>query len=747
MNPKNRVVILGAGKNIRGSLPPAMVSIDPSRRVLDWLLSSFSVLSSAEIDFVAGYKADVVTGQYPDIRFFFNPEWVMTGPLKSLAMVPLSSVKSTYVCYSDVVFRQDAIRQMEALKTDLVLAVDTLWRRRYEAANRADIDSKEKAIFRKDRILDIGTHVSTAEANAQFTGLLKISGSLTSRFQETIKTKIFSEQAKLSEVIQLLVKEGVSVSIVDLKGDWAELDAPQDLARFVLGTKAESLERLKSLVKKGRIGEQVSFTHAQWEKNSEGAIKRIRDVFGDTKLIVRSSALGEDNWTRSSAGIYKSVLNIPSSNNQAVKTAVEGVIASYGDSLPGDQVLVQKALEGVRMSGVVMTRTPTLGAPYYVINFDDKTSRTDTVTSGGGKSIRTIFLHRDSRPRPDSHPELPRLMEVVSELEELVGHDSLDIEFAITKDGRIHVLQVRPIAAAHREQPIDDAKIAESIQDAVRYFRDLQKPSPLLVGDSTTFSVMADWNPAEMIGIKPSHLALSLYRYLITDEAWAVQRAEYGYRDVRPNKLVVDFLGHPYVDVRVDFNSFVPAALPDELAARLLNYYLDRLKNFPELHDKVEFDILYTCTTFDFDQRVRRLRDAGFSEKDIVLLRDSLLEITKNGIKRCEDDLAGIMKMEKRYEQIIAKRLPPLEQVYLLLEDIRRIGAPFFSHLARNAFVAVSLLRSLNSIGCISTDEVESFLASVRTIPSAMREDAERVTGSSSPDFVVMVMLVGFNFS
>ena len=35
---------------------------------------------------------------------------------------------------------------------------------------------------------------------------------------------------------------------------------------------------------------------------------------------------------------------------------------------------------------------------------------------------------------------------------------------------------------------------------------------------------MCDWNPAEMIGIKPLPLALSLYSELITDEIWAEQR-------------------------------------------------------------------------------------------------------------------------------------------------------------------------------------------------------------------------------
>ncbi|MEA3347336.1 MAG: PEP-utilizing enzyme [Candidatus Auribacterota bacterium] len=726
--PKYRVVILGAGRGARGSLPSAVVNIDPTHRVLDWQLDSFSLLSSAQIDFVAGYMANVITEQYPDVNFFFNPEWVTTGPARSLTMVPLSSVNSTYICYSDIVFRQRAIRKMKELDTDLVLAVDTLWRGRYDAASRADMDSKEKILFKKDKVIDIGEGVSTAKAKAQFTGLIKVSGSLISLFQEVIRSEQISDVAKLSDIIRVLVGKGVSVSIVDLEGDWAELDAPQDLARFVLGTKAESLQRLKPLIRKGEIGKPVSFTHAQWKENSEGLIRQIQDIFGNAMLIVRSSALSEDSWHWSLAGAYKSVPNVPCNDAGAVRSAVEDVVASYPHFLPENQVLVQQMLRKVKMSGVIMTRTPTLGAPYYVFNFDDETSRTDTVTSGQGKSIRTVILHRDAKPHSDLPDEFLKVMDVVKEIEGLVGHDSLDIEFAVTGDEVVHVLQVRPIAASHREQSIDDIKIAESIQNGILYFKKLQKRSPVLVGGSTIFSVMTDWNPAEMIGAKPNRLAFSLYRYLITDEAWAVQRAEYGYRDVRPANLIVDFLGHPYVDIRVDFNSFVPALLSDELAGRLVDYYIDHLKNCPVLHDKVEFDILYTCITFDFDKRAQRLRDAGFAKKDITLLKESLLKITRGGIERCENDLIEIKKLEGRYKKIMTENLPPMEQAYLLLEDVRRIGAPYFSHLARNAFVAVSLLKSLNSSGCISSDEMESFMESIHTVPSMMHDEAHQVT-------------------
>jgi phosphohistidine swiveling domain-containing protein len=238
---------------------------------------------------------------------------------------------------------------------------------------------------------------------------------------------------------------------------------------------------------------------------------------------------------------------------------------------------------------------------------------------------------------------------------------------------------------------------------------------------------MTDWNPAEMIGTKPRRLAFSLYRRLITDEAWALQRVEYGYRDVRPCNLIVDVLGHPYIDVRVDFNSFVPADLDDALAERLVDHYLERLEGSPELHDKVEFDVLFTCLGFDFDAQSERLREAGFTPAEIQSLRDSLGRITRDGIARCASDVAAIADNDARFRRVMSVPLPPLERAYILLEDVRRLGIPLFSHLARHGFVAVTLLKSLRAAGCLSDEEVESFQSSLRTVPAVMQEHAYQV--------------------
>ena len=43
------------------------------------------------------------------------------------------------------------------------------------------------------------------------------------------------------------------------------------------------------------------------------------------------------------------------------------------------------------------------------------------------------------------------------------------------------------------------------------------------------------------IGKKPKPLAFGLYRHLITNDIWAQQRYEFGYKNVRPHPLIMSF--------------------------------------------------------------------------------------------------------------------------------------------------------------------------------------------------------------
>lgn len=719
-------VILGAGRPLHGEQHTALRGLSGNDRVLDWVLQAVSFLQPS-VTFVGGYQVEEIARRYPEFHYVINPEWEATGAVVSFLEANLQSNCEYFVSYSDILYRERIIREMATSSADIVVAVDAAWRQRFSGRTKQDLERCEKVNCYENRVTRLGSDIDPALADAEFVGLVRFNPGVIAYLQQESST-LFErfKQAKLSQLIEYLRTRGFEVEAVDVVGDWAELNDPQDLAHFVLGTKAQTLARLQELVRCSRIEDQVSFSVAEWRANRNKIIAQVCEEFHERSLVVRSSALSEDGFSSANAGAYTSILDVDSNEASAVEIAVDQVINSYSDNNSVNQVLVQPMVNDILASGVAFTQTLDQGAPYYVINYDDVTKSTESITSGSSLEHKTLLIHRSIESDVAEVPELIRgLLPAMREIESLLNFESLDIEFAISAQGQIHILQVRPIAVDHGDLVAEKQELEAFLQTAEKRFRTLQNPSPFIVGEKAFFGVMPDWNPAEIIGTNPGLLATSLYRYLIMDDVWATQRAEYGYRDVRPYPLLAVFCGRPYVDVRASFNSFVPAVLDDNLAGRLVDFYLNWLERHPHLHDKVEFDVVPTCFDLDFQRWSERLMaEGGFTAEEVQCLGQALLKITQKALSRNALDLGTISKLESRYTKIINSTLAPLERATILLEDAKCYGTLAFSHLARNAFIAVTLLRSAVHKGVIEQRAMEGFLNSIRTVTHHFTEDA-----------------------
>jgi adenylylsulfate kinase-like enzyme len=488
-------------------------------------------------------------------------------------------------------------------------------------------------------------------------------------------------------------------------------------------TKAETLEALAPLLRNGRVLPQVRFSVGDWRSDAAGVLAAVTAApWGSDRVVVRSSARGEDGAASSQAGRYDSVLGVI--GIAAMAQAIDRVIDSFAnDGSDDDQIFVQPMLDRVAMAGVVFSRNPS-GGPYFVINYDDHSGLTHRVTAGVGDDLKTFLCLKS---RPDAcPPSLAPVLALVSELETLLACDAIDVEFAVGDDGQLYLLQVRPLTV-DRQGRAADTKVDTALADVARKVKLLSRPHPYVHGSRAIFGVMPDWNPAEIIGVRPGPLSLSLYRELITDAIWAYQRDNYGYQNLRSFPLLVNFYGLPYIDVRVSFNSFIPRDVPDDLAGRLVNYYIDRLLSEPHLHDKVEFEIIFSCYTLDLPKRMSRLAEHGFSPEDLVELSGALRRLT-NRIMQGETalwrrDRAKIDLLERRFSIIRNAEIDKISRIYWLIEDCKRYGTLPFAGLARAGFIAVQLLQSLVEVGVLNAEESAIFIANVDTVGSRIGRD------------------------
>lgn len=494
---------------------------------------------------------------------------------------------------------------------------------------------------------------------------------------------------------------------------------------FRFSTKAGTLAALDGLLTHGRLCAQTIVAVSDWSRDREGVVARVLSLFPARPLAVRSSSPAEDTAETSNAGAFLSLTDVPAEPD-ALDTAIARVAAAYGADDEAREILVQPMVRDIALSGVVMTRDLDTGSPYYVINYDDFSGRTDTVT-GGGES-KTVYAHRNS-PEALHSPRMQKIIAVARELEAISGSDMLDIEFCVTTDIQLYVLQVRPITAHWRWQAVADETIGAAIEKIRNDVSTRMSPDPGLAGGTTIFGEMPDWNPAEMIGNAPRRLAYSLYRHLITDAVWADARARMGYKRVdRP--LMTSFGGRPYIDVRASLNSFLPANLEPGIADRLIDRQIRVLADNVDLHDKIEFAVAITCRDLGFAVKKWELTAAGLAEAEIDVFGAALHGLTARALQQGRQGLDALLQTTNGVlHHGLVKFCPdPLERARRLLETVIESGTLPFSILARHAFIGVSFLHSMVDRGILSPTAVDEFMRSIHTVAADVVLDMAAVS-------------------
>ena len=113
-------------------------------------------------------------------------------------------------------------------------------------------------------------------------------------------------------------------------------------------TKAAMLVRLKKNLRSAQIAPIVVFTVADWLTDRTACLGKVTSTLADGPWIVRSSCSREDNSVGSNAGAFLTLKDVTVID---LEISIEKVIASYGDTIVTDEVLIQPMLKDVIRSG------------------------------------------------------------------------------------------------------------------------------------------------------------------------------------------------------------------------------------------------------------------------------------------------------------------------------------------------------------------------------------------------------------
>lgn len=489
-------------------------------------------------------------------------------------------------------------------------------------------------------------------------------------------------------------------------------------------TKAQTLLKLRNECKGIRVLPVYIVRIKNKEDLSESIIDDIILFAKGSELIVRSSCKNEDTQNSSNAGMFQSILNVKP-KREMLLDAISRVYDSYGDFAVGEEeILIQPMLQNIKKSGVIFTSDMDTHADYYIANYYEGND-SSAVTSGSRGELKTYVQYKkNSGHKTDA--DMLNLIKSCQYIESFLKNSELDIEFAITPEGTIYILQVRPIAQGNK-QHYEYVDIEPALRRIYKKASKLAKRHPFLLGRTTCFGVMPDWNPAEILGIRPKKLALSLYKELVTDNIWAHQRYNYGYRNLTMHPLMISFCGIPYIDTRITFNSFIPQNLNEKIAEKLVDFYLSKLAAYPKYHDKIEFEIVYSCYYIGLHDDLKELLQYGFNENEITRIEFSLLELTNNIINPhtglYKKDIERIAILNENYEKIINSEISLVDKIYWLIEQCKEYGTLPFAGIARAGFIAVQFMKSFVKMGIIGKEEYDSYMNSLDTVNKQMNYD------------------------
>lgn len=479
-------------------------------------------------------------------------------------------------------------------------------------------------------------------------------------------------------------------------------------------TKANSL-KLINIFNKNLVPKFFYFKKKVFLNNKSKIIKRIRFEF-KTDIIVRSSAKNEDSNFSSNAGHYDSFI-VRKKNFSDLEKIIFILINKFKNQ--NDEIIIQKFIDKPDIAGVLFTKDKDTNSNYYNLSYD-KSKKTYLITSGiNNPTIKSLTIYKNTKLIPKN---FKKLIQTSLNLEKLFKNDRLDIEFNI-KNNKLYILQCRPLLGIKKKV---NSEILEKVKiNLIKKFKKINTKNETLAGKKTILSNMSDWNPAEIIGKKPSNLSMSLYSELVTNSIWAKQRFDYGYQDVRPNKLMLNIAGSPYIDLRVDFNSFLPSKLNRKISDKIINFQINKINKKPHLHDKVEFKVINTCYDFNLEKRANEISPLTQSEKKIYI--KGLFELTNNILnpknKFIKNEIEKIENLKKRIDLIKKSNLSHIQKIYYFVDDCKNFGTLPFAGIARCAFISKSILDSLEDRKLLSKNELEKFYLGINTISKEINSE------------------------
>ena len=240
-----KAIIIAAGNAKRlGSktkkIPKGLLNIN-GQSIIERQINIFRKNKIKEIFIIRGPHREKFN--FKEVQYIEDLEYEKHDVLLSLMTAKKEFNGDLLTTYSDILFDEKILQQVIKSKVDIGITVDLNWEEKYENRTEHPKSQADNVIIEKNKIKKIAKNISNISSNQQngeFIGIIKFSKKgakiFTREFNKIEKknpnsfhnAKTF-EKSYLTDMVQELIDQNISVEPIIINGDWCEIDTIQDL--------------------------------------------------------------------------------------------------------------------------------------------------------------------------------------------------------------------------------------------------------------------------------------------------------------------------------------------------------------------------------------------------------------------------------------------------------------------------------------------------------------------------------------
>ena len=249
--PKAIILCAGEGTRLQPytfNCPKCLVPID-GIALLDRQLEVLRKNNIEDITLVGGYLADLLIKD--NTSLIINDRYSETNMVWSLFLAREKMNSDAIIAYGDIVYSTKILDKVINSPKDIVVAIDLGWESYWR--KRADdflSDAETLRLSNQNKILEIGNKPkSIKEIDGQYMGLMKFSKQglviMKDLFDELVSigniNGLSIEKAYMTDLLQEMIRRGISVHAVTVDDYWIEVDTVEDLESEITKFRASKI--------------------------------------------------------------------------------------------------------------------------------------------------------------------------------------------------------------------------------------------------------------------------------------------------------------------------------------------------------------------------------------------------------------------------------------------------------------------------------------------------------------------------